>query len=131
MNIKKLEGDFSICQVSDYSQVNLEAEYCFMGKTDEEKSLVCLTKDVPNNSIKQEDGWMAFRIEGNLDFALVGILSRISALLAEEQIGIFVISTFNTDYILVKKENEMAALGKLSRAGYTILENNGMWNGKI
>lgn len=121
MEIKKIEGDFTICKVDDFSEVNYEAEYCFIGKTDEEKSVVCRTEDVPKNVSEREDGWRAFRIEGVLDFSLTGILAEISALLAEEKIGIFAVSTFNTDYVLVKKENEMKALGKLGRSGYKIL----------
>lgn len=105
IKIKAIDGNFSVCKVEDYSKVNLDAEFCFTGKTDEEKSLVCLTKDVPDNTIEREDGWKAFRIEGILDFSLIGILSKISALLAENEIGIFAISTYNTDYILVKEEN--------------------------
>lgn len=49
IKIKKIAGDFSVCKVPDYSQVNLNAEFCFIGKTDEENSVVCLTEDVPNN----------------------------------------------------------------------------------
>ena len=49
MEIKKLHANFSVCKVADYSQVNLEAEYCFIGKTDEENSLVCKMEDVPEN----------------------------------------------------------------------------------
>lgn len=97
----------------------MEAEYCFTGKTDQEKSIVCRTGDVPKNTMEREDGWRAFRIEGVLDFSLTGILAKISTLLAEEKIGIFAVSTFNTDYILVKKENERKALSKLSKAGYS------------
>ena len=121
MEIKKINGDFTVCKVEDYTQVNMEAEFCFTGKTDEERSLVCLTEDIPDNTIEREDGWRAFRIQGVLDFSLVGILSKISALLAEEHIGIFAVSTFNTDYILVKKENELAALDKLAASGYEVV----------
>lgn len=122
MTIKKIEGDFTICKVADLSGVNLESEYCFWGKTDEENSLVCRTEDVPENTVEREDGWRAFRIEGVLEFSLTGILAEISALLAEEKIGIFAVSTFNTDYIFVKKEREMDALKKLQSAGgYQIL----------
>ncbi len=113
IKIKEINGDFSVCKVKDYSKVNLDAEFCFTGKTDEEKSLVCLTEDVPNNTIEREDGWKAFRIEEILDFSLIGILSKISALLAENKIGIFAISTYNTDYILVKEENYTKAKGIL------------------
>ena len=110
MKIKKIEYDFSVCKVADYSEVNAEAEYCFTGKTDEEKSLVCLTKRVPSNVIEQEDGWKAFRIQGVLDFSLIGILSKISTLLSENEIGIFAVSTYNTDYILIKESNFKKAI---------------------
>lgn len=117
MQIKKIEGDFTVCKVVDFSEVNFEAEYCFTAKTDEENSVVCRTEDVPKNTIAREDGWRAFRVEGILDFSLTGILANISALLAEENIAIFAVSTFNTDYIFVKKESEMDALDKLQRDG--------------
>ena len=66
--------------------------------------LVCMTEHVPDNVTERDDGWKAFRIEGVLDFSLIGILSKISALLAENEIGIFAISTYNTDYILTVKQ---------------------------
>lgn len=120
MEIKRIEYNFSVCKVADYSLVKLDSEYSFIGKTDEEKSLVCITEDVPSNVTEREDGWMAFRIQGVLDFTLIGILSEISGILAENKIGIFVISTFNTDYVLTKKENYQMALDVLNRAGYKI-----------
>ncbi|MBP3359345.1 MAG: ACT domain-containing protein [Clostridia bacterium] len=91
-----------------------------MGKTDEEKSLVCLTEDVPNNVTECDNGWKAFRIQGVLDFSLIGILSKIATLLAENNIGIFAVSTYNTDYILTKRENFERAISVLKNAGYTI-----------
>ena len=120
MVIKKINGDFTVCKVTDYSQVNLDAEFCFTGKTDEERSLVCLTPDTPSNTTEREDGWRAMRIEGVLDFSLVGILSKISGILADASIGIFAVSTYNTDYILVKAEDEMKALQTLEAAGYQV-----------
>lgn len=121
MEIKILECDFSVCKVTDYSLVQLESEYCFIGKTDEENSLVCMTDDVPVNTTERDDGWRAFRIQGILNFSLIGILSKISTLLAENEIGIFAISTYNTDYILTKKENYDKAIRVLRKAGYRIL----------
>lgn len=121
MKIKKLEHNFSICKVEDFSMVDLEDDYCFIGKTDEEKSLVCLTENIPENTTEREDNWKAFKIEGILDFSLIGILAKISSLLAENNIGIFVISTYNTDYVLTKSEDFSKALEILSKAGYQIL----------
>lgn len=121
MEIKKIDYDFSICKVTDFSQIDWESEYCFAGKTNEECSLVCITKQKPTNVTTCDDGWKAFRIQGILDFSLIGILSKISTLLAENGIGIFAVSTYNTDYILTKKENFSKALDVLSNAGYTIV----------
>ncbi len=118
IKIEIIDGEFSVCKVWDFSQVNFEAEYCFTGKTDEEKSLVCLTEDVPENTAVRDDGWRAFRIQGVLDFSLIGILSRISAVLAESGVGIFAISTYNTDYILTKRDNWEMALQAIKKAGW-------------
>jgi hypothetical protein len=60
---------------------------------------------VPDNTIDRDDGWKAFRIVGVLDFSLIGILAKISRILATNEIGIFAVSTYNTDYILTKEEN--------------------------
>ena len=122
MELKKLNRDFSVCKVKDYSHVNLDAKYLFIGKTDEERSIVCATEEVPDNVIKQEDGWQGFRIQGNLDFTLVGILSKISAILADHGISIFALSTYNTDYVLIKKESYQEAMDLLEAFGYTIID---------
>lgn len=121
MEIKILDYDFSVCKVKDYSQVDMDIEFCFTGTTDEEKSLVCLASMVPENVIERDDGWKAFRIQGVLDFSLIGILAKITGILAENRIGIFAISTFNTDYILTKKDNYQKAIKVLSDAGYSII----------
>ena len=121
LKIKTIDHSFSVCKVEDYSQIDFESEYFFTGRTDEENSLVCLTENVPDHIIKREDGWRAFRIQGVLDFSLIGILADISSLLAKNEIGIFVISTYNTDYILTKEENYQRALEVLSDAGYEIV----------
>ena len=121
MEIKKIDHDFSVCKVKDYSLVDVNAEYCFIAKTDEENSLVCLTEDVPENVKQRDDGWRAFRLQGMLDFSLIGILSKLSGVLADNKIGIFAISTYNTDYVLTKKEDYQKALDVLKEAGYRIV----------
>lgn len=122
MEIKKIDHNFSVCQVEDYSLVNLNSEYSFIGKTDEEKSLVCITDEVPANVIQRDDGWKAFRIQGVLDFSLIGILAKIAAALADNSISIFAVSTYNTDYVLMKKENYQKALDVLKALGYMIID---------
>ncbi len=118
MELKIIDCEFSVCKVRDYSETDLSSEYCFIGKTDEECSLVCPTQSVPSDTLAREDHWRAMRIQGVLDFSLIGILSRISSLLAEKKIGIFAVSTYNTDYILVKSDSLPDAVSALSDAGY-------------
>ncbi len=122
MEIRKIHQDFSVCQVEDYSLVNIDSEYSFIGKTDEEKSLVCITSEVPSNVIQRDDGWKAFRIQGVLDFSLIGILSKIAMILADNDISIFALSTYNTDYVLIKKENYQKGLEILKLSGYEIID---------
>ena len=81
----------------------------------------CETNDVPENTIEREDGWRGFRIQGILDFSLIGILSKLSGILADNKIGIFAVSTFNTDYILVKDVDFEKSLAVLLNAGYTVI----------
>lgn len=121
LTIKPITEEFAVCQVEDYSQVNLENPFVFTGATDDEKSLVCPIALVPANALTVDKTWSAFRIEGVLDFSLIGILSKISSLLAENNIGIFAISTYNTDYILTKTTDFQSALRVLEEAGYQIL----------
>ena len=121
LTIKPITEEFAVCQVEDYSQVNLENPFVFTGATDDEKSLVCPIALVPENALTVDKTWSVFRIEGVLDFSLIGILSKISSLLAENNIGIFAISTYNTDYILTKTTDFQSALRVLEEAGYQIL----------
>ena len=120
MKLKKIPYELSVCKVADVSSVDLGGDFYFVGRTDEEISLVCKTSSVPSVTTARDDGWRGFRIEGVLDFWLIGILSKISAILAENRIGIFAVSTYNTDYILVKEENFERALDVLADAGYEI-----------
>ena len=120
MKLKVLGTVFSVCRTADLSRVDLSREFVFIGKTDEELSVVCPQDAVPEDALAREDGWRAFRVEGVLDFSLTGILARLSGTLAEAGIGLFAVSTYNTDYILVKRENLARALAALSAAGYEI-----------
>lgn len=125
MILEVLQSAFSVCQVEDVQSVDSGQELYFVGKTDEEISVVCETDRVPANVLKREDGWRAVRVQGVLDFSLIGILARILKVLAEAEVGVFVISTYRTDYILMKEEQMEAGLGALQSAGYE-LQNIGL-----
>ena len=120
MELKIIPYRLTVCKVTDISAVDINADFYFFGKTDEELSLVCRTEDTPSLTIERDDGWRGFRIQGTLDFSLIGILSKISGILAEHKIGLFAVSTYNTDYILVKEENFERALCVLNAEGILI-----------
>ena len=96
MDIKVIDKEFAVCKINDVTEVNFNDEFCFVGKTDEELSLVCSSEFVPKNTIVCDSGWRAFRIEGILDFSL------------------------NTDYILIKNEFFQKALDVLKENDYVI-----------
>lgn len=110
MQIEKLNSDFTVCKISKLENFSDYGEIFFIAKTDEEISLLCETKKFPKNFSEREDGWKGFKISGILDFSLIGILAKISALLAENKISIFAVSTFNTDYFFVKQKNFTKAI---------------------
>lgn len=77
--------------------------------TDGEVSIVCPQWDIPGD-VECEKYWKAIRIKGTLDFSMVGVLAELGSILASEGISIFVISTYRTDYILVKASMAEKAL---------------------
>ncbi|MCL2914131.1 ACT domain-containing protein [Shewanella corallii] len=93
----------------------------FIGKTREELSVV-VPSDLALESLEQEDDWRCLEILGPLGFSMTGILSRISTTLAEANISIFAISTFDTDYILVKKDTLEAAKAALKQKQYQVID---------
>lgn len=120
MKIQPVPGEFTICKVSDYTKLNMAGKYLFVQETPNERSLVVLSEDTPKNAYAESGGWRAFRTAEKLDFSMTGVLAGISALLADAEIPILAISTFDADYVFVKKENEQTALEILENAGYEI-----------
>jgi hypothetical protein len=92
-------------------------------RTADELSVVCEECDVPPGT-KIERGWRAFQVEGPLDFALTGILASIASPLAEAGVAIFALSTFDTDYVLVKESDLPIALRALHQAGHQVNEHS-------
>ena len=120
MVLDRLPYVFTVCKLRSAEDIVTDKEFYFTGITDEEISLVCKTCDVPSVTESRDDGWKGFRIAGVLDFSLIGILSEISSVLAGNKIGIFAVSTYNTDYIFIKEENFERAMTALKEAGYEI-----------
>lgn len=118
MTLELLPQQFSVCKAASLDQIDLSHPFCFVGKTDEELSLVCETRLTPAHTLEREDGWRCLRIAGTLDFSLVGVLAGIAAVLATAGVSIFALSTFNTDYLLIRSKDCQKALSALSAAGY-------------
>ncbi|ABZ76864.1 conserved hypothetical protein [Shewanella halifaxensis HAW-EB4] len=98
-----------------------QQEMYFIGKTKDEISVV-VTSELTLDSIEQENDWRCLEVIGPLGFSMTGILASVSSTLAEEKISIFAISTFDTDYILVKKETLNAATKALKKKNYQIID---------
>lgn len=118
MNLTIIGEELSICKLSSLSGVDFEMPFTFFARTDTERSLVCPTRAVPRDVVDVSNGWKAFRVEGTLDFSLVGILSAITRVLADAHIGIFAVSTYDTDYVLTKSATFPEACKALAEAGY-------------
>lgn len=120
MRLQVVEGEFTVSKVSGMHEVNLAAPWLFIGRTDAETSVVCLSAHAPVHCLAREDGWRAFRVAGQMDFGLTGVLAGLATVLAQASVSIFALSTFDTDYILVKKENLSKALEALASAGHEV-----------
>lgn len=119
MKLSLIADDFTVCKLPEGERLPQE-KWCFTGITPNERSLVCPTALVPKQTLTREDGWRGFYVdEGTLDFGLIGILADISGILAQAKVGIFVVSTFETDYIFVKQRQLADAMDALIRAGYS------------
>mgnify|MGYP002626738816 CR=1 FL=1 len=120
IELEKLPHELTVCKVAAEDCLNLRKTFYFIAKTKNELSLVCRTEDTPENTLAREDHWKGFVVRESLDFSLIGILSGITGVLAENRIGVFAVSTYDTDYILVKEDSFDRAARALEDAGYTI-----------
>ncbi|MFB0981778.1 MAG: ACT domain-containing protein [Alteromonadaceae bacterium] len=123
LTLKLLEETFAIHSLAsdiDIPKAVFDAPIFFIAKTYEETSIV-LPQAIIMPSDEVEKDWQAFEVVGPLDFTLTGILSKISTILANEKISIFAISTFDTDYILVKSTNVSLATAALISNNYQII----------
>ena len=120
IELYRLPHELTVCKIASMGDIDLAAGFFFIAKTDEELSLVCRTEEAPTRTTQREDGWRGFRVRGTLDFSLVGILSGLCGVLAEHKIAVFAVSTYNTDYILVRADQFDRAADAFRAAGYTV-----------
>ena len=116
-----LPGEFSVWRLAaDDPLPSLErGSFLSMTRTNDELSIVSPSTDVPSGS-QVEDGWRCLRVEGPLAFEMTGVLAELSAPLARAEIPIFVVSTYDTDYLLVKLTDLERASSTLRNEGHTV-----------
>ena len=117
-----LEDIFNIHRLASVSSLPegiSECDFYSLSKTADELSLVC-PEHLALKSEKHSPDWKCLKVAGPLDFKLTGIIAGITDVLAKERISVFVVSTFDTDYILIKKQNLTNVVFALERVGYQI-----------
>jgi len=120
MKLRCLSQDFTICQIDNAEKVDFSRDFVFVSRTPDEISLVCETACVPEGATAREDGWRAFVVDGVLDFDMVGVIAKISHVLAKAEISLFVVSTYNTDYVLLKADDFELGIEVLVQNGYKV-----------
>ena len=123
-----LPGRLAVCRLpadSQYPQWAKSEELLSITRTSDELSVVCDERNV-HKDVRAERGWRALKIQGPLDFSMVAVLAAIAAILAKAGVSIFAISTYDTDYILVKEVALEQAMQVLTRSGYEILNNDNL-----
>ncbi len=121
--MKVLKEKFGVCRLDSTNSIPgwaTNSEFFSITKTLDELSIVCCQNNIPDG-IKCEKDWRILKVEGPLDFSLVGILASISTTLAKSGISIFAISTYDTDYILVKDRDIYNTITALCNDGYEII----------
>ena len=122
--LKILIPEFTIHKMHPNHQIPeslLADELYWIGRTNEELSIVCKSSTEIRSEIK-DDGWSCIKVIGPLDFSEIGILANISTVLAKANISILSMSTFDTDYVLVKSEHIKKAISNLTLAGYSFAD---------
>lgn len=123
LTMKLLAGTYGVSRLEASSPLPSWAStgaFFSLTKTEDELSIVCDTAVIPEDIICEKP-WKILKVQGPLDFALVGIVSKISKVLADNEVSLFVISTYDTDYILVKEKDTSKAVEALRHAFYEIL----------
>jgi uncharacterized protein len=121
VNLTLLPDTFAVCRLSVDSPIPAWASSSFVSitRTADELSIVCAESQIPAN-IQAERSWRMLRVNGTLDFALIGILAALTAPLANAGISVFALSTFDTDYLLVKQDKLEQAVTSLIAAGHQL-----------
>jgi hypothetical protein len=122
LRLSVLDGRFAVCRLSQGDPLPawaLEGRFASITRTEDELSVVCAEERVPEEAAA-ERGWRCLKVEGPLDLSQTGVLASLAEPLAGASISIFVLSTYDTDYLLVKERDLEGALATLRASGHAI-----------
>ena len=124
LTLRLLNDTFAICRLSADAPIPAWAvangPFVSITRTSEELSVVCLQSLVPAG-VRSEPDWRCFQLAGPIPFATVGVLASLTGPLAQQGISVFAISTFDTDYLLVKNKDLPATIEALKQSGHTTM----------
>ena len=124
--MKLLEPEFSVVKLSAESEVPawvLRSDVYFLSKTSDELSIMCPRSGAPDN-VQRSDGWRCLRVDVELGFEQIGVVATVSTPVANAGISLFLVSTYDRDYVLVHQENLTRALQAYEESGFSV-ELNG------
>jgi hypothetical protein len=122
LTLSLLPGEYAVCKLEpehDVPEWATRSAFWSVTKTQYELSIVCPEGHVPDD-IKAERGWRILEVEGPLDFSMTGVLNCLTEPLAESKISVFVLSTYLTDYIMIREKDLESAIIVLRAQGHKI-----------
>jgi len=131
MNLKLslLKDKYIVCKLNKNDRIPpwaYKGDFFSITRTFDELSIVCLEKNIETEELDEdilcERDWRIFKVEGPLDFSLVGIMANLSGIMKEAGVSIFALSTYDTDYIMVKNDKILVALMALRNSGHQVTE---------
>jgi hypothetical protein len=121
LTLVTLPGRYAVCRLPADAPFPLwpAGEFVSMSRTPDELSIVCAEDSVPPD-VRREPGWRCLRVAGTLDFGVIGVLASLTTALAAARISAFAVSTFDTDYLLVKEYDLDRACAAFREQGHAL-----------
>jgi len=121
LTLELLTATFAVCRLDFDAPIPdwAHCDFVSITRTRDEMSIVCRQEEVPDD-VQAERGWRCLRVVGKLEFSLVGVIASLTKVLADAEISVFVVSTFDTDYLLVRQIDVNRTVEALKDAGHTV-----------
>jgi hypothetical protein len=127
LNLLLLHDAYTVCRLPPDSQLPEWArapgdDFISITRTTEELSIICPTRRVPSDVGSRSDGWRCLKVQGPLDFSLIGVLHSITTPLAHAKLSLLAVATFDTDYVLIRSADLTSARRALAEAGHRVMD---------